>query len=81
MFRVFADRWRGERNRARQTHDPEETGPGYYVVRRSRLGSGLLDTVRRALRSDVLTRTKAARILGVAPTAVDQLLSERQRAA
>ncbi|WP_395707919.1 ImmA/IrrE family metallo-endopeptidase [Reyranella sp.] len=81
MFRVFADRWRGERNRMRQTRDPEEAGPGYYVVRRSRLGSGLLDTVRRALRSDVLTHTKAARILGVAPTAVDQLLGERRRAA
>ncbi len=81
MFRVLADRWRGERNRVRQTRDPEETGPGYYVVRRSRLGTALLDTVRRALRSDVLTHTKAARILGVAPTAVDQLLSERRRAA
>jgi len=81
MFRIFADRWRVERNRAREIRDPEETGPGYYVVRRSRLGSGLLDTVRRALRSDLLTHTKAARILGVAPTAVDQLLSERQRAA
>lgn len=81
MFRVLAERWRGERNRVRQTRDPEESGPGYYAVRRSRLGAGLLDTVRRALRSDVLTHTKAARILGVAPTAVDQLLSERQRAA
>lgn len=81
MFRLFADRWRGERKRARQTRDPDETGPSYYVVRRSRLGSGLLDTVRRALHGDVLTHTKAARILGVAPTAVDQLLSERQRAA
>lgn len=81
MFRAFADRWRAERQRARETRDPDETGPGYYIVRRSRLGSGLLDTVRRALQGEVLTHTKAARILGVAPTAVDQLLRERQRAA
>jgi len=81
MFRAFADRWRTERQRARETRDPDETGPGYYIVRRSRLGSGLLDTVRRALQGEVLTHTKAARILGVAPTAVDQLLRERQRAA
>lgn len=81
MFRVFADRWREERKRAREAREPDETGPGYYIVRRSRLGSGLLDTVRRALREGVLTHTKAARILGVAPTSVDQLLTERARAA
>jgi predicted transcriptional regulator len=37
--------------------------------------------VRRALQDDILTHTKAARILGVAPSAVDQLLRERERAA
>ena len=81
LFRAFADRWRAERQRQREAREPDETGPGYYIVRRSRLGSGLLDAVRRALQNDVLTHTKAARILGVAPTAVDQLLRERQRAA
>jgi len=81
MFRIFADRWRAERKRTREAREPDEKGPGYYVVRRSRLGAGLLDTVRRALQGDVLTHTKAARILGVSPTAVDQLLRERQRAA
>jgi Zn-dependent peptidase ImmA (M78 family) len=81
LFRAFADRWRGEKQRRRDSREPDETGPGYYIVQRSRLGSGLLHTVRRALRDDLLTHTKAARILGVAPTAVDQLLKERQRAA
>ena len=81
MFRAFADRWRVERQRTREAREPDETGPGYYLVRRSRLGAGLIDAVRRALRGEVLTHTKAARILGVAPTAVDQLLRERPRAA
>lgn len=81
MFRIFADRWRTERQRVRESREPDETGPSYYIVRRSRLGSGLLDRVRRALQDEVLTHTKAARILGVAPTAVDQLLRERPRAA
>ena len=81
MFRAFADRWRAERQRTREAREPDETGPGYYLVRRSRLGAGLIDAVRRALRGEVLTHTKAARILGVAPTAVDQLLRERPRAA
>lgn len=78
LFRAFADRWRAERQRARDTRDPDDTsGPGFYIVRRSRLGAGLLDVVRRALQGDALTHTKAARILGVAPTAVDQLLRQR----
>lgn len=81
MFRAFADRWRAERQRARDAREPDEGGPGYYLVRRFRLGTGLLEVVRRAVQSDVLTHTKAARILGVAPNAVDQLLRERQRAA
>ena len=81
MFRAFADRWKADRQRARESRDSDETGPGYYLVRRSRLGAGLIDAVRRALRGEILTHTKAARILGVAPTAVDQLLRDRPRAA
>jgi Zn-dependent peptidase ImmA (M78 family) len=80
MFRAFADRWRAQKQRERATREPDDTGPGYYIVQRSRLGAGLLNVVRRALREDVLTHTKAASILGVAPTAVDQLLRERPRA-
>ena len=81
MFRAFADRWRAERQRVWETRGPEDRGPPPDVVRRARLGSGLLDKVRRALQEDALTHTKAARILGVPPGAVDQLLRERQRAA
>jgi Zn-dependent peptidase ImmA (M78 family)/transcriptional regulator with XRE-family HTH domain len=81
MFRAFAERWRAQKLRDQENKEPDDTGPSYYTVRRSRLGAGLLNVVRRALHEDVLTHTKAARILGVAPTAVDQLLRERQRAA
>lgn len=81
LFRIFADRWRIERQRAQQTRDPGEAGPTYYIVRRSRLGGALLDVVRRALQTDALTHTKAARILGVTPTAVDKLLAGHRRAA
>ena len=81
MFRAFTGRWRAQKQRDREARGPDDTGPNYYIVRRSRLGAGLLDVVRRALQDDALTHTKAARILGVAPTAVDQLLRERPRAA
>jgi Zn-dependent peptidase ImmA (M78 family) len=81
MFRIFSDRWRNERQRTQQARELGELGPDYYVVRRSRLGAALLDVVRRALQADVLTHTKAAKILGVKATAVNKLLQERPRAA
>ena len=81
MFRAFAGRWRAQKERDREAGSPDDRGPDYYIVRRSRLGAGLLDVVRRALQDEALTHTKAARILGVAPAAVDQLLRERPRAA
>lgn len=81
LFRLFAERWRVERQRAKDSRETDDSGPSFYIVRRSRLGAGLLSVVRRALQDDVLTHTKAARILGVAATRVDQLLQERRRAA
>ena len=81
LFQAFADRWRAQKQRDRETREPDDGAPDYYTIRRSRLGTGLLNVVRRALHEeDALTHTKAARILGVAPTAVDQLLRERKRA-
>lgn len=80
LFRTFSIRWREERQRQKDERDPDDQGPSYYIVRRSRLGAALLDTVDRALRGDTLTHTKAARILGVAPTAVIPLLRDRRAA-
>jgi hypothetical protein len=79
LFGHFAERWRREKQRSRESR--EATGPSYYVVRRHRLGAALLDAVRRGLQGDVLTHTKAAKILGVSPTNVGPLLRERMRTA
>ena len=81
LFSAFAARWKSERQRARSARDEDEGGPSYYVVRRSKLGPALLDTVRRGLQADLLTHTKAAKILGVSPSSVEPLLRERPRAA
>jgi Zn-dependent peptidase ImmA (M78 family) len=77
LFAIFATRWRVHRAKTKVDRDPDG-GPSYYVVRRSRLGVALLDVVRRALQGDVITHTKAAKILGVSPSSVDPLLSERR---
>lgn len=59
-----------EKEALKQLYSDKDGAPDYYTVRRHRLGPGLLSTVRRMVSSGVLTTTKAARILGVKPTAV-----------
>lgn len=78
LFAVFADRWRREKEREKQKKKPDDMGPSFYIVRRHRLGAGLLDTVRRALQEETLTYTRAAKILGVGPASVPPLLREER---
>lgn len=80
LFRMLAERWRHERERSRE-EQPESGGPSYYVVKRSRLGSALMNVVRRGLQGDVLTHTGAAKILGVKPASVGMLLQDLTRLA
>jgi Zn-dependent peptidase ImmA (M78 family) len=61
-------------NAARKEEDKGEGGPNYYVVRRHRLGSGLVDTVARMVATGALSTPKAGRVLGVKATAVDRLV-------
>ncbi len=77
LFAFFAERWRTEKQRAKASRTPDDSGPSYYVVRRNRLGAALLDVVRRALQAEIITHTKASRILGVSPSSVEQLLQDR----
>jgi Zn-dependent peptidase ImmA (M78 family)/transcriptional regulator with XRE-family HTH domain len=78
LFTMFAERWRREKERDRQNKKPDVTGPTFYILRRHRLGAGLLDTVRRALQEETLTYTSAAKILGVGPASVPPLLREER---
>ena len=81
LFRAFSERWRREKQRSKEERDPEAGSPTYYQLRRGGIGAPLLDLVRRAIQSETLTRTRAAKILGVKPPAVDMLLQDRPRAA
>lgn len=80
LFALFADRWRRERLHERENRQPDESGPGYYMIRRHRLGAGLLGIVRRALQEETLTHTRAAKILGIGPASVSALLQEERLA-
>ena len=47
--------------------------PDYYVVRRHRVGTGLVNLVGRLVSGGTLTSTKAGKVLGVKPTAVGRM--------
>ncbi len=49
-------------------------GPTYPTVKRHRLGRGIIDFVDRTMGEGILTPTKAAKILGVKPHNLNQIL-------
>ena len=73
---TYAARWRDVKDRRREDAREEEpsSGPSYYTVRKHRLGNALINLVGRTLRTNELTYTKAAKMLGVKPSNVEPLL-------
>lgn len=63
-----------DRVEAAKSTEKAGLGPDYYVVRRHRMGPGLVDTVRRMVADGALTTSKAGKVLGVKPTAVSRLV-------
>ncbi len=70
----FQAQWRQSRDAMRE-RQKDGSGPNYYVVRRHRLGSALLQFVSRNMSDGALTPTKASQVLGVKPRGVAPLLS------
>lgn len=77
---AFREQWfqaRAERReRARDERERDEKhGPNYYVVRRHRVGTALIDLVRRLMAGRALTTSKAGKVLGVKPKNVHALIN------
>ncbi len=58
----------------RQRNKQRTGGPDYYKLRRHQLGNALVDLTRYAVSTNALTPSKAAVVLGVAPTSVYPML-------
>jgi Zn-dependent peptidase ImmA (M78 family) len=71
---AFAKRWQDHKASTKAKNQMKEGGPNYYVVKQNRLGDALVDVVRRTVRDNRLTHTKAAKILGVKPASVEPLI-------
>lgn len=67
--------WAKERIKSKEDMSASAGGPNYYVVKRHRLGSGLVAAVRRAVDMGFLSPVKAAQVLGVKPRSVQTLLA------
>lgn len=69
----FRELWAAQKAAAKEGRDGS-SGPSYYVVRRHKLGSAIVDLVQRTMREGALTATKAGRVLGVKPANVYNLV-------
>jgi Zn-dependent peptidase ImmA (M78 family)/transcriptional regulator with XRE-family HTH domain len=78
MYRRLAERF--DADRLEHARQPVGGAADYYVVRRHRVGRGLIRLVDRLVAGGALTATKAGKVLGVRPTAVGRM-TESVRAA
>ena len=62
---TFRDLWLNQRESRRRQARQQTGGPNFYVVKRHRVGSALLDFTGRMLDAGALTTSKAAKVLGV----------------
>jgi len=74
-YRRLSDSFDVERRALQAKGRESEGGADYYVVRRHRVGSALLELVRRMVAGGALSTVKAGRVLGVKPTNVDRLVA------
>ena len=79
LLAMYAAQWRERRERERNRQSETGGGPNYYDVRRSKLGTTYVDIVRRGVRDENLTHTKAAMLLGVEPGSVEPFLRRVER--
>jgi Zn-dependent peptidase ImmA (M78 family)/transcriptional regulator with XRE-family HTH domain len=79
VYRELSDAFDGE-HATQKDHEKGEGGPDYYIVRRHRVGPGLVGLVKRMVAVGALSTPKAGKVLGVKPTAVDRLVGNNRAA-
>jgi len=75
VYAAYSTRWRQFRESEKAKARNSEGGPNFYVVRRHRVGDAMLNFVGRSLRSEAISHSKAAKLLGVRPTGVEPMLA------
>lgn len=75
----FDGRWLENKTSQKAKMKKSSGGPSYYVLKRYRNGSALVEASERMLRSGELSTTKAAAVLGVRPLKLDNMFSTDRR--
>jgi Zn-dependent peptidase ImmA (M78 family)/transcriptional regulator with XRE-family HTH domain len=75
LHRHFRAVWEAETSARTERQAGKKGGPDFYVVRRHRLGRGLLETTSRMMSTGALTTARAGRVLGIRPGQVKRLLA------
>lgn len=78
LSRTYADRWEKYKSTNKSTKI-KKGGPDYYVLRQNKLGNALVGVVCRTVRENLLTHTRAARVLGIKPSSVEPLLRRYEK--
>ena len=73
LSQAFAHRWQQQKASIQAKNQTKEGGPNFYTVKQYRLGDALVDAVRRTVRENHLTHTKAAKILGMKAASVEPM--------
>jgi Zn-dependent peptidase ImmA (M78 family) len=76
----FRDRFERSRAQNRAKAKESEGGPSYYLVKRHRLGTAVLNVSDRLLRAGELSTTRAATLLDVRALNVEKLLQSKRTA-
>ena len=74
LSRAFREHWVHTQAMSRERARAQQGGPSFYVVKRHRLGTALIESVGRMLRGGDLTTSKAGKVLGVKPQQVQTLV-------
>ena len=75
---AFRAEWLAQRDHDREAAASREGGPNYFIIRRHRVGGGLIRVTAQLLNAGAVTTAKAGRILGVRPSNVGPLIARQK---
>jgi Zn-dependent peptidase ImmA (M78 family)/transcriptional regulator with XRE-family HTH domain len=74
LSNIFRERWLQGRDEKHKDKKDQDGGPSYYLIRRHRVGTALINFIDRMMTSGALTTTKAGKLLGVKAKNVQHLI-------
>jgi Zn-dependent peptidase ImmA (M78 family) len=72
----FKEEWEKNKEKNKEKNQKKEGGPDYYLVKKYKIGSALINLTKSALFEGVISVSKAAKVLGVNPMHVYTLIEK-----